>query len=408
MSNLINNILFLFYFFGVIVFGHNIYQNYLILTNLHEDFLNNNNIKQDDIKEDNNIEETKKKIKSTIPYEEKYLLQIRNMINEYVFTEYELEIEEQKLFDFMQNKKSILNSEIIEISNKIHELTNKLSNVNDDDNNNDYSHDNKVVNKCKDEMSVKSLKDSIQNDINQHNLKLKELQSVKIDEEELKKQARQFIIDEQLNKFKTNFIIENTPLGNVLMFYNHEKLTFDYYSDVTIPYRFLETVARKYVITYNYRPLYIDMDEELKNYEKKMEEDEKEKENKIVQNENENDKDKDKDKDNVTNEKDNKKKNVFAKFKSYNKDAGTGKVNTAPPPKNSIPQNRMSTNLNEPKKDKDGKPERFLLKERSNRYSYQGKLANFNILQKIDRKKVDKKYAMTFSDFKKLKLNNKI
>jgi hypothetical protein len=68
----------------------------------------------------------------------------------------------------------------------------------------------------------------------------------------------------------------------------------------------------------------------------------------------------------------------------------------------------MSTNLNEPKKDKDGKPERFLLKERSNRYSYQGKLANFNILQKIDRKKVDKKYAMTFSDFKKLKFNNKI
>jgi hypothetical protein len=396
MSEFITNILFLFYIVGLFVFGYNTYHNYLFLSNLHEDFLN------DSIKEDNDTEETETNIKPIvsvpipilipipIPYEEKYLLQIRSMINEYVFTEEELEKEQQKLFHFIENQKTIINNEIIEINNKIHDLTNKLTNVNID----------------KHEMLVTKIEDSIQNEINEHNLKLKELQVVKIDEEEFKKQAHQFIIDEQLQKFKTNFIIETTPLGNVLMFYNHNKQTFDYYSDVTIPYRFLETVARKYVITYNYRPLYIDMDEELKNYEKKLEEEEKEKENKKAATNNENESNKGNENDNS--EKDSKRKNVFAKFKSYNKEAGTGKINTAPPPKNSIPQNRMSTNLNEAKKDKDGKPERFLLKERSNRYSHQGKFANFNILQKIDRKKVDKKYAMTFSDFKKLKLNNKI
>jgi hypothetical protein len=81
----------------------------------------------------------------------------------------------------------------------------------------------------------------------------------------------------------------------------------------------------------------------------------------------------------------------------------------APPPKNSIPQGMVTVNLNETKKDKErNKSEKILLKERSNRYSYQGKLVNFNILQKIDRKKVDKKFALTFADFKKLNLNSKI
>jgi len=47
--------------------------------------------------------------------------------------------------------------------------------------------------------------------------------------------------------------------------------------------------------------------------------------------------------------------------------------------------------------------EKMLLKEKSNRYSYQGKFLNFNILQKVDKKVVDKKYALTFADFKKMK-----
>ena len=85
------------------------------------------------------------------------------------------------------------------------------------------------------------------------------------------------------------------------------------------------------------------------------------------------------------------KKNVFAKFKSYNKEAGTGHVNIAAPPKNSIPNYKVTeTNSNE----------KVLLKENSNRYSYEGKLSNFNFLKKIDRKIVDKKYAITFADFK--------
>jgi hypothetical protein len=224
---------------------------------------------------------------------------------------------------------------------------------------------------------------------------LTELQESPTNIDSLKEKARQYIIDEQLKKFKKNYVIEHTPLGNVLMFYNHDKLAFEYYSDLTIPYRYLETVARKYVVTYNYRPLYIDMDEELKEYEKKIEEKElrekEARENDKLSNSN-------------TNENTNKKsKDVFAKFKSYNKEAGTGRVNTAPPPKNSIPQNRMNVNLKDTKHSGNGNNEKMLLKEKSNRYSYQGKFLNFNILQKVDKKVVDKKYALTFADFKKMK-----
>ena len=363
-----NSFLFL-YFLGLLVYCYNIYHNYLQLVSEHENFLNDGASEISESKEEEKINQPE------ILYEEKYLTQIRNMRNEYVFSLEELEKEQQILLGLIENKKKSNNDEIILINNKIDELKNK----------------------CKDEILTNTLEDMIHNEIEILKSKLVQIESMQIDEEEFKKEARQFIIDEQLKKYKKNFIIENTPLGNVLMFYNHDKLTFDYYSDVTIPYRFLETVARKYVLTYKYRPLYIDMEEELKNYEHKLEQIEKEiQENEknmdnINESNNENEIDQDK-----------KKKNVFAKFKTYNKEAGTGKVNMAPPPKNSIPHNMVNVNL------KDGKTEKILLKERSNRYSYQGKMANFSILQKIDRKKIDKKFALSFADFKKLQINNKV
>ena len=42
-----------------------------------------------------------------------------------------------------------------------------------------------------------------------------------------------------------------------------------------------------------------------------------------------------------------------------------------------------------------------VVKEKANRYSYEGKLINFNFLKKVDRKVVDKNYGMSFAEFKK-------
>lgn len=201
-----------------------------------------------------------------------------------------------------------------------------------------------------------------------------------------------------INHLKNNFVMEYTPVGNVLMYYNVVKECFDYYSDSTIPYRYLEVVARKYVLMNNCVSLYFDMEEELKKCEVKNRERDGEKDLEDLK-ERIDLKKEEKDLNKVLNKdlKDLKdlKKSVFAKFKSYNKEGGTGHVNTAAPSKNNISQINVNSKANN--------SENVCLKEHANRYSHQGKILNFSMLQKVDRTKVDKKFAMTYADFKRLK-----
>jgi hypothetical protein len=196
-----------------------------------------------------------------------------------------------------------------------------------------------------------------------------------------------------LTYLKNNFVMEYTPVGNVLMYYNVVKECFDYYSDSTIPYRYLEVVSRKYVLMNNCVSIYFDMEEELaqcevknKNRQKEIEKEKEKEKDRIDWEEKTNKQEEEKDlKDS--------KKSVFAKFKSYNKEGGTGHVSTAPPPKNNISQVNVKTNNSE----------NICLKEHANRYSHQGKILNFSMLQKVDRTKVDKKFAMSYAEFKRLK-----
>jgi hypothetical protein len=212
-----------------------------------------------------------------------------------------------------------------------------------------------------------------------------------------KEQAREFIIEKRLEKLKDCFVIEKTPLGNVLMTYNVSRGSFQFYSDNTIPYRYLETVSRKFVKFFDCRPIYYDMEEELKNYEIKLDEKEMlEKEREKERSARADELKKGKNDGQLTVQP---KKNVFAKFKSYNKESGTGHVNMAAPPKNSMPSKSVTENNPNTK---------ILLKENANRYTYEGKFSNFNMLKKVDKKLVDKKMALSFSDFKKMQaeINN--
>jgi hypothetical protein len=54
-----------------------------------------------------------------------------------------------------------------------------------------------------------------------------------------------------------------------MMIYDNTTETFKYYIDNTIPYRYLETIGRKYVKQFNCRPIFVDMEEELKIAEEK-------------------------------------------------------------------------------------------------------------------------------------------
>ena len=266
-------------------------------------------------------------------YEDKYLKEIRKLNKDFIFSEEEQVLESNKTTEFF--------------------------------------------NKLKDELLEKNVVQSTLEGENDLMLLAKE-------------QARQFVIEKRLEKLKDWFVIEKTPLGNVLMTYNVVRGSFQFYSDNTIPYRYLETVSRKFVKFFDCRPIYYDMEEELKNYEIKLDEKEleKEKERKAREDELKNGK---ADGQLLVQPK----KNVFAKFKSYNKESGTGHVNMAAPPKNSMPSKAVTENNPNTK---------ILLKENANRYTYEGKLSNFNMLKKVDKKLVDKKLELYFSDFKKMQI----
>jgi len=58
------------------------------------------------------------------------------------------------------------------------------------------------------------------------------------------------------------FVMEMTPVGNVIMQYDADKESFVYYSDNIIPFRYLETVSRKYVCVFNCKELFVERREQ--------------------------------------------------------------------------------------------------------------------------------------------------
>lgn len=339
-----------------------------------------------------NIDESKIIKKPEIKYVDKYLQEMRNMPKEYVFTEDELKLEAEKVDEFSIKAEKELEQSKLELNNEINNNKYKLKQIEEFDYDDCSENFDEKAELKTEELELKEGLELLQ-------MKLEELNTTEIDIEQIKDDAKKYVIKHRLDKMKYNFIIEKTPLGNVIMIYNNIRGTFDYYSDNNIPYRFLETVGRKYVISFNCRPIFIDMEEELKLTELKLkikEDNAKEVEDQAKQLE-----DKAKEMEEKAKEKGNNdtKKNVFAKFKSYNREAGSGKVNTAAPPKNSIPNTKIT--------DESKKNEKMILKENANRYTCEGRFSNFNILQKVDRKKVDKKYSTTFADFKKMQMEKK-
>jgi hypothetical protein len=162
---------------------------------------------------------------------------------------------------------------------------------------------------------------------NKYKQKYKQLETVDLDKE-------------TLQNLKNKIVIENTPKGNVLIFYSSEDEVFNYYSDTKdIPYHYLETIARKYVIQFNCKKIYINMIDYMKTSDQL--------ENKYKQNKNP----------------------LFVDYKFYNKSQSRG-------------------NKNDTKK--------YIVKEKSNRYSYCGKIKEFSFLKPYYKKK-----NFTFADFKK-------
>jgi len=79
--------------------------------------------------------------------------------------------------------------------------------------------------------------------------KYNSLQSIKLEEDE---------IGALVNKY----VMEYTPVGNVVMYFDYNKRAFQYYSDFSVPYKFLECVSKKYCIV-NKNRIYRDIKMEI-------------------------------------------------------------------------------------------------------------------------------------------------
>ena len=232
------------------------------------------------------------------------------------------------------------------------------------------------------------------------------------EKDEEKKEEKKEDKTKEIEISKNNILFETTPNGNVLMFYDSKRTSFIYYADTAIPYRYLESVARKYVTTYHCLHLYIDMKKEIAEAEKKINDKkleekqrlekqrlEEEEERIKLDDEEKNKLDKD-NKDNKDRDKETKEvpRNVFAKLKNYN--AGSNTVIKGNKVAETNP-NRNATNTTISSK------KEYILKENANRFSYEGKMVNYKLLKKPERKVVDKNYGFSFADFKKMQENNK-
>ena len=191
------------------------------------------------------------------------------------------------------------------------------------------------------------------------------------------------LTEDFVNNLCLNTVTETTPRGDVLMYYSSKLGSFVYHSRTKeIPYKYLETVARKYVIEYNCKKLYVDI---RKEYEKGLNKykEIKEKEEKAA---------KDAKDGKVEDVKENKKKQIFANLKTYNR---KGEVH-----------NKQKDKI-------------YILKEQANRYSYRGKIEEYSeakvescldkkVLENFGDKRSEEEKKMNdidFASFKKMNMN---
>jgi hypothetical protein len=183
------------------------------------------------------------------------------------------------------------------------------------------------------------------------------------------------LTEEYVKDLSLNTITETTPRGDVLTYYDSDLESFVYYSKTKeIPYKYLETVARKYVINYDCKRIYIDIRKEYEkgvNKCKDIKEKEKANAEQTVAD--------------IEANGANKKRQLFVKLKSYNRKA----------------------EVNNKQKDKI-----YILREKSNRFSYRGKIEEYkeavsseceNTNETDNTESAIDKKTMDFSAFKKFK-----
>ena len=187
---------------------------------------------------------------------------------------------------------------------------------------------------------------------------------------------------DELITFKDKFVHTKTPRGPITMCYDTTSDSFNYYADTkNIPYKYLETVGRFYVIEHDCKKIFIDYQKELtiatENYTAKILEQEK-----VLEKEKAG------------------KYNIFAKFKSYNIENSNINKNNSNINKNNSNINRDNSNINKNNSNIKISP------EKSNSYIYKGKYSDYEEycnINKTNLHNIDNEFEhLDYAAYKKL------
>ena len=334
-----------------------------------------------------------------IKYEDKYLTKFKTFPNEFRLTDLEFKQENEEYekikLDYEKTRLDTINAiqerlfkinEIQEKGNISHKTNNFTENINS------FGIDCliklfEIEEDLKDDFDIEELYQDLLKNKEELLKKMDETEKDVMTEADLRLKARETIIKNKLDKYTDNYILEHTPLGNIFMRYNNDKKSFEYFSNNTMPYRYLEPVARRYVMTYWCKPIFVDIEQELKRAEVKFDlkmEEEKRRQEEVKNNP----------------------RNVMARLKSYNKETKSQTIMTQPTKNrssNGVLPPQIKVNLPNVKQTS----EKQLLKEHANRYTCEGRLTDFNPLKKIDKKILDKKLLLSYSEFKRMQQDDK-
>jgi hypothetical protein len=185
-----------------------------------------------------------------------------------------------------------------------------------------------------------------------------------------------------LSTLKHNVLFETTPFGNVIMYYDADKDSFIYFSDKTLSYPIVNAVGKKYALTFRCESLFNDVDTPIvaplttpaedravsvplqppSGVQEKF------------------------------------KSSVFAKFKNYRDMATSSATSSAPigvrPPYKNTSTVPVPSATNSSLRRLESEPHKE--PPPKNRYTCEGKLANYNFLQKIAKIK-----PFSYKDFKR-------
>jgi hypothetical protein len=349
----------------------------------YEDELEDDELEDDELEEESKELEIKEELKEEIKelkYEDKYLAKYLEFSNEYTFTPEELLAEQ---FTIINNKHIWENN----LKNNIAELQKQLSEVLPIFEAESLSGLSDEVYKMMGKYFKIDETEYLDKDLFTDIVELKTELTTQLDEmitinniPEFENDARQQTINNKLDAYVNNYVLEMTPLGNVYMRYNNNKKSFEYFSNNTIPYRYLEAVGRRYVMTFLCKPLFVNLADELIKAEQKQLEDKKEQ--------------------NVVT----KPSIVKQSFSSKNALQQTNALQTNVLKTNVLKTNPLQTNALKTNVQTNAQTNTtILLKENANRYTWEGRLSSLMLLKKAEKKAA----TLSFAEYKLLQQQNK-